>query len=234
MASVLAMKIENKLEEDVFHEMTRKVQQDKRERISKFYRWQDAYLTLFGELLVRMELLKSCNCNNTDIYFSSTEFGKPLVSGCAPFRFNISHSGNWIVCIVDTHEVGIDIEKIEEVELSIAEDYFNKEEYHDIITSKDPKARFIDYWTLKESYIKYVGKGLSMPLNSFCIKFEENEMITVSVNGTLLKGLYLKQYHITEGYKMAVCYEHANHPTHCSIYNMKDVIKIMQHVNSLD
>jgi 4'-phosphopantetheinyl transferase len=233
MASVLAMKIENKLEEEVFRAMTRKVQQDKRDRIGKFYRWQDAYLTLFGDLLVRMELLKYSNFNNTDIYFSSTEFGKPAIAGCAPFRFNISHSGNWIVCIVDTRDVGIDIEKIEEVELSVAEDYFSREEYHDIINSKDPKTRFIEYWTLKESYIKYVGKGLSMPLNSFCIKFEENDRITVSVDGTLLKGLNFKQYDVAEGYKMAVCNDNSDLPAHCTIYSMEDVIKIMQHVNNL-
>jgi 4'-phosphopantetheinyl transferase len=43
---------------------------------------------------------------------------------------------------------------------------------------------FYMLWTLKESYIKMEGKGLSIPLNSFTIRIEDND-ISVTVDNEI-------------------------------------------------
>ena len=40
------------------------------------------------------------------------------------------------------------------------------------------KLIVFDLWTLKESYIKTIGKGLYTPLNSFSIKKESRTLIS--------------------------------------------------------
>ncbi|MEH7621863.1 4'-phosphopantetheinyl transferase superfamily protein, partial [Bacillus thuringiensis] len=64
--------------------------------------------------------------------------------------------------------IGVDIELIKNAELNIAERFFNNNEISYITenTSYQDK-RFYEIWTKKEAYIKCIGKGLSMNLNSF-------------------------------------------------------------------
>lgn len=104
--------------------------------------------------------------------------GKPFVSpscisqtSCGhPVYFNLSHSGAYAVLAVSDREVGIDIEGKSSNYLSVARRFFCPEEYADITDPGDEAAsagRFLEYWTMKEAYVKYVGKGLLIPLHSF-------------------------------------------------------------------
>jgi 4'-phosphopantetheinyl transferase len=47
------------------------------------------------------------------------------------FHFNISQSGNWVVCATDNHPVGIDIEQIQPIDFQIVNSYFSKKEIQD-------------------------------------------------------------------------------------------------------
>lgn len=108
--------------------------------------------------------------------FKTNQYGRPAIklpSVPNEFQFNISHSGGRIVCAVSMcQEVGVDIEQIDRRvdHLSLAESQFAPEEYQDVLSQGDSQAqlaRFFDYWTLKEAYIKAEGKGLSIPLDHF-------------------------------------------------------------------
>lgn len=59
--------------------------------------------------------------------------------------------------------------------------FFSDEEVEDLNTRSlvGKIDYFYDLWTLKESYIKAIGKGLSIPLNSFTIKKNKEEGIIV-------------------------------------------------------
>lgn len=78
-----------------------------------------------------------------------------------------------MVCTTANFNVGIDIEKVSEIEaLKLANEFFQRKNFYDIsnMNSDEQINYFYDLWTLKESYIKTIGKGLYIPLNSFSIK----------------------------------------------------------------
>ena len=64
-------------------------------------------------------------------------------------------------------EVGCDIEKNANAPLEVAEHYFYHSELAYIKAAKNKDKAFFTLWTLKESYMKMTGRGMSLPLDSF-------------------------------------------------------------------
>ncbi len=88
-------------------------------------------------------------------------------------HFNLSHSGDYIVLVVSDCPVGIDVEYKTKGYDTLAKRCFRPEEYEDILNAGEEEAqkkRFLEYWTMKEAYIKCVGEGMRIPLNSFLIQ----------------------------------------------------------------
>ncbi len=89
------------------------------------------------------------------------ENGKPYIDG---LHFNISHSGEYVVCAFADSEVGVDIEKIREYRKRVAEK-FHPEEIAAIENSEDKDLEFFKIWTMKEAYLKCLGTGISKDLS---------------------------------------------------------------------
>jgi 4'-phosphopantetheinyl transferase len=97
--------------------------------------------------------------------------GKPFVHGSRT-RFNLSHCDTLALfaTALDT-EVGVDIEEVRTVQdcTEIAERYFCREESAELLSVAEalrPRA-FMNCWTRKEAYVKAVGDGIVIPLDSF-------------------------------------------------------------------
>lgn len=107
-----------------------------------------------------------------DIAFKTGDYGKPLLYRPYNKHLNISHTDGFSVCIVSDMNVGIDIEKVEPIDLTIAKNYFAQAEYQYIMKDNNEQAqlnRFFEVWTLKECYIKMLGTGIYKALDSFSI-----------------------------------------------------------------
>lgn len=106
--------------------------------------------------------------------------GKPrLVRGVDPeLGFNVSHAQDRAVfAIARGLELGVDIEALrEDVEhAAIARRFFSPGE-RDALFALPDRARaaaFFTIWTRKEAYIKLLGGGLVIPLDSFEVNLEE-------------------------------------------------------------
>ncbi|MCD6091871.1 MAG: 4'-phosphopantetheinyl transferase superfamily protein, partial [Bacteroidales bacterium] len=111
--------------------------------------------------------------NPMKIEFDYNEHEKPFLKGYPKAHFNISHSGDYVVVAFSDCAVGIDIEKNKGDRLKVAKRFFTKEELEDLFAYSGIEKQ-IDYfyqlWTLKESYMKAIGKGISMSLSSFSFK----------------------------------------------------------------
>ena len=86
-----------------------------------------------------------------------TPMGKPYLDG-APFCFNLSHSGDFVVCALSDTAVGVDIEKIVPISLKAMRRFIGE---NVILPSEQ-----IRLWTHYESYGKMVGCGIPYPKGS--------------------------------------------------------------------
>jgi len=117
-------------------------------------------------------LSKELGINASDLRLAENEYGKPNVVG-HDIHFNLSHSGKYAVIAVSDSDVGIDIECKTKNCMKLAKRFFCKEEYDNLVKIDDEteqKRLFLHYWTIKEAYVKCIGTGLVIPMNSFCAK----------------------------------------------------------------
>ena len=145
---------------------------DKQVRVDRFRFEDDRKRTVTGEKLARKAIAEWCGISAKSIVFEKTETGKPYAKGL-PVEFNISHSGDMVVCAVDDKPVGIDIEKIRPIDLTIAKRICTDDELNylfghtpteqDFTYTTDTKilTRFFELWTAKEAYGKCMGVGIS-------------------------------------------------------------------------
>ncbi len=138
---------------------------------------------------------------------SMNEFEKPFYKEYPEIHFSLSHSGVMAMCAISDRPVGCDVEKIRERDLDIAKRFFTSEEYDLIKSQKTDELQtkmFFRIWTLKESFVKCIGTGLSTPLNEFSIIPDVHGKITL--NQTISNSEYnFVEPNLDDGYKYSVC-----------------------------
>ena len=144
---------------------------DKQCRVDRFRFVYDKKRTVAGEMLARKAISEWCGVTPESIAFGIKEHGKPYAKDLA-VEFNISHSGDMVVCAVDDKPVGIDIEQIRPIDLTVAKRICTDEELLYLLghtptdqdftytTNTEILTRFFELWTAKEAYGKYIGEGL--------------------------------------------------------------------------
>lgn len=213
MIEVYICKLPEEKSKAIVEKILPNVSIEKQNRINRFFHIDDVYRTLLGDLLVRFILCKRYSLVKKGLTFDKNLYGKPFVSQYPHFHYNISHSGEWVVCAVHEKEIGVDIEKVLPFDLKIAKGLFTEEEYKNLLNEKEERvSSFYDIWTLKESYIKAVGKGMSIPLDSFSVKKLNANTITLTdiENNTQITNFNCKQYYINDDYKLSVCAQGAH------------------------
>ncbi|UXI70706.1 4'-phosphopantetheinyl transferase superfamily protein [Tahibacter amnicola] len=107
--------------------------------------------------------------------FVANEYGRPEIAAIhdtGDLRFNLSNSRSLVACLVGREvDAGVDVERCERLTdiAGIAEHHFSPTEVEALfaLPESERQNRFFQYWTLKESYIKARGMGLSIPLDQF-------------------------------------------------------------------
>lgn len=148
-----------------------------------------------ADYLCRLALSEYCGIEKERIEFSLTESGKPAAVNCNAF-FNISHSGDLVICAVSGKEIGIDIERIRPINPKAAERFACPAELDYIRSSK---TGFFEIWTLKEAYFKCIGTGLGADIKNVSFKIDENGVICSE------SGFECSFASIADGYVCAVC-----------------------------
>jgi len=127
------------------------------------------YQTMYGKALLHYGLSEIYNIKKIKLDIKFGEHGKPYLNDYGQIHYNISHSNRYVVCAIAEHEIGIDIQNSvtwnDEKFMNLAKNFFSEKEVIAMSKSKDKRGFFIKLWVLKESYLKYKGEGLRLPLD---------------------------------------------------------------------
>lgn len=163
------------------------------DRLGRFVFDKDRRRYRVTRLLVRHVLSRYVPIPPGEWTFGSTDFGRPFIANgdaaAQSIRFNISHSDKVVVLAVTRGlDVGVDVEDLDRnVPLDAAPSFFAVDEVRQLAAMSEASRprRFLDFWTLKESYIKARGKGLSLPLDQFSFGLEREGELRFGVDPRL-------------------------------------------------
>ena len=170
----------------------------RREKVDKLKFVNDKKLSILSEILLKKALIELNVDSNIELTYN--KYQKPYLKN-NDIYFNISHSGEYVICAISKDEVGCDIEYIKNIDMKIANKFFNENEYNTILNSNNQLDTFYRIWTLKESFMKNLGLGFNIELNSFEIVLSNNPTVKQNINNN---KYYFKEIEINN-YKCSVC-----------------------------
>lgn len=174
-------------------------------RYSAYSNLKSRLQSLSGELLARKSVADFFNTKFITEEIFYTPKGKPFFKNKENYFFNISHSSSIIVCATSCYTVGVDVENIRKISNNISKRYFteNENKYLETFDIAEYPEKFIQLWTLKESYLKAKGTGLAMELSSFSVINSENEFIITETENSEKFKLFSQK--INSKTYLAVC-----------------------------
>ena len=167
------------------------------EEIARMERFRFDHLKqeyLLTRALCRLTLSRYVDVPPKAWRFGANEFGRPQIVAPLAFeslRFNLSNVPSLAACLVARDiEAGVDVEETDRSEevLDLVDRYFSESELLALraLPQSRQRRRFFELWTLKESYIKARGMGLSIPLEQFSFELEQAAPIRIGFSSVLL------------------------------------------------
>ena len=213
---VSVVKVNREYIEQHFDELVERLYPERKSRVLAFRRKEPAYVSVVAGLLLQELVEKQLGIHPDELVLEKNENGKPWIEDHPEFYFNISHAGDYVVLAYGDVPLGIDIEQIRAQNMHVAKRCYTEAEYayvtgadseenHEVkigtdmtmpIPSMDINDRFFYLWTMKESYLKLTGDGISVPLNSFEIDPEQKTVVGTSYRYFMLR---------MDDYWIAVC-----------------------------
>lgn len=148
---------------------------EERARAARFHSPEHGARFIVAHARLRQLLAPLLDIAPPDIEFIAGEHGKPALAGAAAgsdLQFNLSHSGALgLVGWAQGREIGVDVEiwRAMNDEAALVRRYFSPAEIaaYEALPPAQRTEGFFNCWTRKEAYIKAVGRGLGLPLDSF-------------------------------------------------------------------
>ena len=142
-----------------------KMTEQRRTKVLAFKHEQGRKLSAAAYMLLCKAIKEEYGIDEPPV-FEYSEHGKPSIVGHPEIYFNLSHCRSVAACVVSSRPVGIDVEEVREYKDSLARYVLNDEEYAMVSASSQPALEFIRLWTMKESYLKLTGDGITRDLKT--------------------------------------------------------------------
>ncbi len=166
----------------------------RQEKCLKFVHKEDRQRSLGAGNIIN-QILADFNCKSV---ITEKTNGKPEADG---IFFNISHSGDYVIGVASDTPVGCDIEKMVKAPLEIADKFFYNNEKEYVLQHINRDFAFWQMWTLKESYMKMTGEGMSLPLDKFSIDVN----LDISVYRDNIKQNCTFKHFVYNDHSISVC-----------------------------
>lgn len=201
----------------LWSEAVRYLSRERQETIGRLRNPEDRRRSAAAETLFRWLLTEKFGWDiRQPVRFLRNAAGKPSLQGVHDLEFNLSHAGRWVACAIDSQPVGIDVEQILPIDVQgIAGRFFSQRECEALMKqpAEERLSCFYRLWTLKESYLKAIGTGLQLPLDSFTVSRDHRHGEQFfRIEDSEAEPLRLVSKRIDEDHWLSVCASHSRFP----------------------
>ena len=198
------------------------VNEDRRAKALSFRFTKDRALSLGAGLLLNFALLREVPGMRIPPKILLGEYGKPFLSEQGAPAIGFTHSGEYAACAIGYEEVGVDIEQVGYAEPDVARRCFVGEELSRVMPDGHhvDVEEFFRLWTLKESFIKRIGTGLSLDPLRFEILAGELKHVRQDYD---TQCYHCKLYEELPGYKISLCMSGGEFPKQVEIVQQAEL-----------
>jgi 4'-phosphopantetheinyl transferase len=198
---------------------------DERNRYRCFVFERDRRRYLLARMLVRHALARYVARIPSCLTFGANPYGRPFLteqpaSEHGPVSFNLTHTAGLIALAVTRgRAIGIDAECAQRtLAIPSKSTVFSPAEISTVAASplESRHRTLLELWTLKESYIKARGRGLSLPLHDISFAFPAVEEVAIEFAegfDDAPKRWDLWQLQPRSGHLVALCVESRSIPS---------------------
>ena len=193
-------------EASVFESYLKKVPEYRQKKAMSFKFEKGKMQSLGVGILLRLAC-KEAGLEDADEHIAYGENGKPYLVDFPEVQFNLSHSGERVMCVISPFEVGCDVEIIKGDRGRLAERFFKPEEsawIKHFETLELQSEAFYRLWTLKECYMKVTGRGMSLMPDQFSLRLGSDGMFSLEHNGNRPEYVF-REIDLHDGYRYAYC-----------------------------
>lgn len=110
-------------------------------------------------------------------------YGKPFFPSHPDYYFNLSHSGDLLVCALNSAPVGVDIQMVKPCRPRLLDRVCSAEERLWLRQRADASEAFTLLWCMKESRCKQSGRGLSPPISAISVPLPRRDETVLKTDG---------------------------------------------------
>ena len=148
--------------EDEVRRMLARMPQQRRDKALRFKHLFGQYACLKSYEMLHQLMKEEGLCSEQDeLLFCCSEHGKPFLPAFPQVHFNISHCKNALAVALDSHPVGIDVERFTFPQKTLLDYTMNAQEVEQVCQSATPDQTFAVLWTRKEALFKCFGTGIT-------------------------------------------------------------------------
>ena len=139
-----------------------------------------------------------------------TEQGKPYFANGQGY-FSLSYTDGWAFCALSDSPVGLDVEKVRPISPNAVRGVLTREEWMQYSLASNPAQCFMQFWTLKEAFLKFTGEGIApsrlrelsfdLTYKNPILRGKDGFYFINRCAGDLVISLCLDNYQIPEFYK---------------------------------
>ena len=134
-------------------------------RVDKYRYFKDRKLSALAYILLRYALIEEKGLDEK-VEFEFGPYGKPFIKGMPELQFSLSHSTMGIACGLANSPIGVDIADVDSRNLDCIKSAMHPSEQKAINNSQDKARTFARFWSMKESYLKFIGTGIDENLST--------------------------------------------------------------------
>lgn len=177
--------------------------------ICRYKMLKDRQSRLLARLMIQQYLQEKKYDGTLDSWQKTIDEKPFIANGPA---FNITHSGDIVAVAFSDQSIGIDIEKISDVDVQGLSTYLHHQEKIYIDRASDKQDAFFTIWAKKEAYLKATGKGIASGLSKMSV-------VEDIVSGDS-EHWYLREIVLDQAYKCYVCAPNVVHVVNVQPYTI--------------